>query len=103
MEEDSLIQNNCGALRILRLAKFAGLFASFTAHAFGLTSANFAEAGEPILDMRRTRKLWMFPMHQQGRHISASCSMLLTAIPGDVPLIVKIQMVSFVILHCLLS
>jgi len=46
MEEDSLIQNNSGALRILRLAKFAVLFAIFAAHVFGLTCANFANCGE---------------------------------------------------------
>ena len=56
MEEDSLIQNNSGALRILRLAKFAFLFASFAAHAFGLTSANFAEAGEPIVEYAHNEK-----------------------------------------------
>ena len=56
MGNNNIIQKSYVTLRILRLAKFAGLFASFTAHAFGLTSANFAEAGEPIVGYAQNEK-----------------------------------------------
>lgn len=57
MGNNNIIQKSYVTLRILRLAKFAVLLAIYAAHAFSLTSANFADAGEPIVRYAQNEKV----------------------------------------------